>query len=368
MPIRRSADATIPRRSPDGGCFAPRRSEDRDGFAGGGLLLELQRCPRSRAMPRRRQRPPKAFAPNALHPHRPRRPRHVRPCRRSRWGRAPTPRCPMLIAEELEVDLDQVQPRSRAAGRQALRQLRCSAFQVTGGSTSVRAFWEPLRRAGATARTMLVIGGGQTWNVDRDLLPRRERARSIHAPTGRKLDLWRPGRQGRQTAGAGEGRAQGSEGLQADRHAGQAPRHARQGQRHGGSASTRRLPGHEDRHRRRLPGLRRQARERRRQQGAGGQGRAPGRASRRCGRRGRATTCGRPRRASRRSRSQWDDGPNAQAHDRRHRRSRLDTASQQDGVVARKRRRRRAGAWQAPPRRSRRSTSCRSSPTPPWSR
>src|SRR5438874_4972839 len=41
-----------------------------------------------------------------------------------------------------------------------------AGFHVTGGSTSVRAFWEPLRIAGATARVMLVSAAAQTWKVD----------------------------------------------------------------------------------------------------------------------------------------------------------------------------------------------------------
>lgn len=40
------------------------------------------------------------------------------------------------------------------------------AMQVTGGSTSVRAFYETLRLAGATARTMLCMAAGRRWGVD----------------------------------------------------------------------------------------------------------------------------------------------------------------------------------------------------------
>src|SRR5882672_8984481 len=62
---------------------------------------------------------------------------------------------PMLIAEELEVDLRQVTleaapPDDRHYANPIFQ------FQVTGASASVRGSWEPLRRAGATARTMLV--------------------------------------------------------------------------------------------------------------------------------------------------------------------------------------------------------------------
>ncbi len=51
---------------------------------------------------------------------------------------------PMLVAEELEVELSQIQvehapPSDRLYGNPLV------GFQVTGGSTSVRAFWKPLR-------------------------------------------------------------------------------------------------------------------------------------------------------------------------------------------------------------------------------
>jgi isoquinoline 1-oxidoreductase beta subunit len=38
--------------------------------------------------------------------------------------------------------------------------------QVTGGSTSVRGAWKPLREAGAKVRTVLVQAAAQTWKVD----------------------------------------------------------------------------------------------------------------------------------------------------------------------------------------------------------
>jgi CO/xanthine dehydrogenase Mo-binding subunit len=58
--------------------------------------------------------------------------------------------------------------------------------QETGASTSVRMFYEPLRRAGATARTMLVAAAAQTWKVDPPSC-RARRGVITHTPTGRKL-------------------------------------------------------------------------------------------------------------------------------------------------------------------------------------
>jgi isoquinoline 1-oxidoreductase beta subunit len=93
---------------------------------------------------------------------------------------------PMLIAEELEVDLKQVQvehapPNAKLYGNPLL-----GGEQATGNSNAIRASWQPLRQAGATARTMLVAAAAKRWNVD----PASCRAQSgevLHAPTGRHI-------------------------------------------------------------------------------------------------------------------------------------------------------------------------------------
>jgi isoquinoline 1-oxidoreductase subunit beta len=92
---------------------------------------------------------------------------------------------PMLIAEELEVGLDQVHL-EHAPPNDKLYANPIFGDQETGGSTSVRAFYEPLRRAGATARTMLVAAAAETWSVDTASC-RARRGVVTHTPTGRKL-------------------------------------------------------------------------------------------------------------------------------------------------------------------------------------
>jgi isoquinoline 1-oxidoreductase beta subunit len=71
----------------------------------------------------------------------------------------------MLIAEELEVGLDQVAlmaaPPDNAKYASPLLE-----EQATGGSTSIRGDWMRLRQAGAAARTMLVQAAAQQWHVD----------------------------------------------------------------------------------------------------------------------------------------------------------------------------------------------------------
>jgi isoquinoline 1-oxidoreductase beta subunit len=98
---------------------------------------------------------------------------------------------PMLIAEELEVELATVQL-EHAPPNDKLYANPLIGFQATGGSTSVRGFWEPLRRAGATARTMLISAATAQWGVAAGDC-RAEKGVVIHAASGRKLAMasWR---------------------------------------------------------------------------------------------------------------------------------------------------------------------------------
>ena len=71
---------------------------------------------------------------------------------------------PMLLAEELDVDMEQVTVEAAPPGAAYFNP--ATGFQATGGSTSVRAMWTPLRRAGATARAMLVAAAAKEWGID----------------------------------------------------------------------------------------------------------------------------------------------------------------------------------------------------------
>jgi isoquinoline 1-oxidoreductase beta subunit len=92
---------------------------------------------------------------------------------------------PMLLAEELEVDLDQVDVEP-APPNDKLYRNPLLGFQATGGSTSICGFWEPLSLAGATARSMLLAAAAATWQVH-PLFCRAVRGEVIHTPTGRRL-------------------------------------------------------------------------------------------------------------------------------------------------------------------------------------
>ncbi|CAG4888593.1 xanthine dehydrogenase family protein molybdopterin-binding subunit [Paraburkholderia saeva] len=72
---------------------------------------------------------------------------------------------PMLIAEELEVPLDSVTI-DHAPPNAKLFTDPLLGGQLTGGSTSIRYAWEPMRRAGATARVLLISAAAQQWQVD----------------------------------------------------------------------------------------------------------------------------------------------------------------------------------------------------------
>ncbi|AOJ78227.1 xanthine dehydrogenase family protein molybdopterin-binding subunit [Burkholderia ubonensis] len=91
---------------------------------------------------------------------------------------------PMLIAEELEVPLSNV-TLDHAPPNEKLFFDPLLGGQLTGGSTSIRYAWEPMRRAGATARTLLVSAAAKQWGVD-PAACRAENGEVQHPPSGRR--------------------------------------------------------------------------------------------------------------------------------------------------------------------------------------
>jgi isoquinoline 1-oxidoreductase beta subunit len=71
----------------------------------------------------------------------------------------------MILAEELDADYAQI-VLEHAPPNEKLYGNPIFIIQATGGSTSVRAFWKPLRVAGASARAMLVQAAAAQWQVD----------------------------------------------------------------------------------------------------------------------------------------------------------------------------------------------------------
>jgi len=90
---------------------------------------------------------------------------------------------PMLVAEELEVDFASVHVAQAPLDA-------AYAYQFSGGSLSVFFNWEPMRRAGAVARILLVAAAAQQWKVPvAECFA--ERAQVVHRPTKRRLPYGR---------------------------------------------------------------------------------------------------------------------------------------------------------------------------------
>ena len=87
---------------------------------------------------------------------------------------------PLIIAEELDADWTRVQA-EQSPINQALY-----GTQGAGGSRSIPSNWDTLRRAGASARAMLVAAAAKQWGVPESQL-RTERSCVIHDASGRRL-------------------------------------------------------------------------------------------------------------------------------------------------------------------------------------
>ena len=92
---------------------------------------------------------------------------------------------PMLIAEELEVNLKQVRL-EHAPPNEKLYANPLLGVQATGNSNAMRGGWKPLREAGATARIMLIAAAARRWSVDPESC-RAQEGEVIHESTGRRL-------------------------------------------------------------------------------------------------------------------------------------------------------------------------------------
>ena len=91
----------------------------------------------------------------------------------------------MILAEELDADWSTVR-----LGPVPENPAGWSRRMSTGGSTAIRTSWEPLRKAGAAAREMLLDAAASTWDVDRASC-RAERGAVVHGPSKRRLTYGR---------------------------------------------------------------------------------------------------------------------------------------------------------------------------------
>ncbi|WP_288126457.1 xanthine dehydrogenase family protein molybdopterin-binding subunit [Thiomonas sp.] len=99
---------------------------------------------------------------------------------KSEMGQGVMTAMPMLLAEEMDADwatlrIEQA-PSTPAFGQQG-----------TGGSTSVRQSWQPLRHAGATARAMLVAAAAAQWKVAPGDC--QAKAGAVVGPQGQRADF-----------------------------------------------------------------------------------------------------------------------------------------------------------------------------------
>jgi isoquinoline 1-oxidoreductase beta subunit len=91
----------------------------------------------------------------------------------------------MMLAEELDADFSKVAvlhapPNDKLYGNPLF------GIQVTGNSNSIRAWWKPLRSAGASARAMLVQAAAAQWQVE-PVSCTAANGEVTHAGSGRKL-------------------------------------------------------------------------------------------------------------------------------------------------------------------------------------
>jgi isoquinoline 1-oxidoreductase subunit beta len=101
-------------------------------------------------------------------------------CHRSEMGQGVRTGMPMIVADELEADWKRVRV-AQAPGDE-----KKFGNQDTDGSRSTRHFFEPMRRCGAAARTMLEAAAAERWKVPASEVEAKNHE-VVHRPTGRRL-------------------------------------------------------------------------------------------------------------------------------------------------------------------------------------
>ena len=92
----------------------------------------------------------------------------------------------MIVAEELDADWNRVRV-EHAPANEKLYFNPMLGVQATGNSNSIRAFWKPLRQAGATTRACLVEAAARSWKVPAAEC-RTQEGKVVHDRTNRTLD------------------------------------------------------------------------------------------------------------------------------------------------------------------------------------
>ncbi|TCN14869.1 xanthine dehydrogenase family protein molybdopterin-binding subunit [Sinorhizobium americanum] len=144
-------------------------------LTGAGLVIGLQPSPSSAA--------PAAFEPNAFI-RIPAEGKVVFVMPSVEMGQGIYTSIAMLLAEELEVTLEQVEL-EHAPADPARYANPLLGDQITGGSIAIRAVYEPMRKAGAAARIMLVNAAARGWGVAPETCS-AEAGHVVHAASGRR--------------------------------------------------------------------------------------------------------------------------------------------------------------------------------------
>jgi len=152
---------------------------------GGGLLvgIDVAACGRKDNVPVERPAARPVFAPNAW----------IRigvddsitlMVGSSEMGQGVMTAVPMLLAEELDADWSKVHAEFAPAHVSYSNPI--IGRQHTGGSTTVRGFWQPLREAGAATRELLIQTAAQRWSVPA-VECSTEPSVVVHKASGRRL-------------------------------------------------------------------------------------------------------------------------------------------------------------------------------------
>lgn len=88
----------------------------------------------------------------------------------------------MVVADELEADWKDI--RVEASPVTEAYKDPIFGMQITGGSTGIRHMFDTMRKAGATAREMLVSAAAQEWNIPREEC-KAEKGKVVHGKSGR---------------------------------------------------------------------------------------------------------------------------------------------------------------------------------------
>ncbi len=90
----------------------------------------------------------------------------------------------MILADELDLDWKKINTVFAPAAPVYFNPV--FGLQGTGGSTSIRASWEPLAKAGAAAREMLVAAAAKKWNVEPSACSTDD-SMVVHEASGKKI-------------------------------------------------------------------------------------------------------------------------------------------------------------------------------------